>query len=1009
MAERDYSGERSNVPLLEIIKTEVEAYRRHKDSCLVNLAAELEEVKNQAKSDQDKEEKIKRWFVDKTTELFGKLREQQEPISPEEEAKAWLLIGLAVENALGYFPHPAQFKAAKVMEQDDVAQVPTGGGKSEPILIMAALFKALCGRKVQVWTIKQDLVEIQSQEAAKVAKLLGVPLGFTREKGLGLDEKVRNLAELDLAMEIAGYSQLERERVKRRLVRDDDELAKLLEEEEHHAEVRWLAGPADGEVQPLMTAAEKLQGGVVLYSKREAVIFETLIDSLKKFKTNWSLVDGWSCLIDEIPYILFSSESMILATPDLCDWAKDVAALGLLKKVLDEMLEQEEERTGKKVWFKFLDQKATGRGRIPQGLTEEGMRQLALRVRKMFGLPVPEDEAGIEVETAIKDLESDWSAYLPPGLIQLVKGRLAQITEFGLEPREFLWDEVLSDLVGNRIWADCEEQDESEGYDLPPDNYRLPDEYWSMAAALIQAEGLVRGRDYRLVGEKIVLLDEFACLTSREYQSWLKPALMLKEGLLPEPASFGHTAMETALSFQKLFQSVGGCSANASEYEELIRLATEVLDAKGQVKRRGCRVIVCDAYFGESRRQNPEEKPVFLDPRVGPAEAIETKVEPILEEVLRAGRRDPVLVMFPTDEAGQEVKDLLDNWCRENGYQIQVIDALLSEAKVKEMIEKAGQPGVLTLATRRLEIGDNIKVKEGLTGWVIALNPSSEIQARGRMDRGNPCCCYFIYYLAGPGGIPDLAEKEGFPPELVKQISQFDTRRAWRTYQSNLVLQRRARIEGSTQQATIYRAIREELFPDFRSSLVMPEDLKGDFPEEDEYWWDNFIKPALRSAFDLILKDIAAAIREARFRPQDDDSTWVVNFGERFLKAQRKRITEVVKGARELWRKEMEQLRMKRLINLIAAKFYHANKAVELYELRPHQLLLVGYVFEGDVVRKKVVLIKNYDGTPERLLELLTKELKTSIDTNSEGWRKYFDKFREEGSAFWPIIEEESS
>ena len=878
-----------------------------------------------------------KWFLAKTGRAFKGIRETGKWSSAEEKAAAWEVIGLAVENALGYFPHPVQFEAAMVMEEGNVAQVPTGGGKSEPILMMTAIFEALSGKKMYVWTPKQDLVEMQAGTAAKLANLLGVPLGFTREMDSGLGDKPDKFREISLAMRIAGYSDQERVSVLER-ARRAWELDKL--EEQSEATVHWLVGGAAGKQQPLMAAAEEMKSGGIIYSRPEPVIFETLRISNKEFKTNQSLAKGWSCLADEFPYILFAPEPLILSSPDLYGWAREIVGFSLLRKVLDEMLADEKR---KKQWFKFIGLKT--KENIPEELKEAGIEEFEKRFNALAS-------------------GSSWVGYLPLQFTDLVDGALSEALQFGAKEKSFTWSKKGKSLISDEMAND----------------------YWGMLFALIQAKGLVRNRDYRVTENEVILTDRFACLTTREYQGWLKQAVMINEGLLPKESSAGHVAIENILSFQHFFDSFSGCSANASEYGDLIAWATE-----------DSRVVCCQPFFGESGRKNPDDEPVLLQPDIEPLEAVEEKLLPILEEAM--SEKNPILVMFPTDEAVFLVQNKLQSWAGRNGYVLQIVDSLKTEEEVAEIVKNAGKKKVLTLGSRRLEVGDDIQLEDkDAIGWLISFNPESELQAMGRMDRkAQPCRGYLFYYFNGPGGLADLADREGLTEASIKKIKHGGLK-GLEHFLGETSVSKEKKMKEALEQATVWRGVKEELFGVFRQELSMPKDFLGEFSQENEWLWWRFVEPELKPFFSKVLANVAYQMRVVRLTARDEKErkTWVLKFGESFLEKTFATVRAGVEATKQKWIKAKEELEEKRSEYLRKAGEEGWKGALEIHEWE-NKLLLVSFAFETDQKTRKLVLARNYDGTPERLLEILRNEFGIK---KPRMWQNTFAEFEKRGDLF---------
>jgi len=913
------------------------------DSDVLRIIAESGEKLDELRGQLAAAESKKKWFSAKASGAFKGVRETGGWSSAEEKAAAWEVIGLAVESVLGYFPHPAQFEAAMVMERGDVAQVPTGGGKSEPILMMTAVFKALSGKKVYVWTPKQDLVEMQAKTAAGLAELLGMPLGFTKEPDSEFGDKPDRFKRISWAMRIAGYGNEKRVEVLQRVRRawELDELG-----EQPQAVVHWLVGGAVVE-QPLTVAAKKIEkNGGIIYSRPEPVVFETLRNSNKGFKTDLSLAEGWSCLADEFPYILFAPEPLILSNPTSYSWVREAVGFSLLSKILNEMLADEDEEQ-KENWFEFKDLNGAGKGKIPQGLKEAGIAEFETRFNTLVS-------------------GNSWVACLPSQFKDLINSALTEALQFGAEKKKVNWSEAGKRLVGDK----------------------MVDDYWGMLHALIQAKGLVRDRDYRVVESEVILTDRFACLTTREYQGWLKQAVMINEGLLPGESSAGHAAMENILSFQHFFDSFAGCSANASEYRDLIAWATE-----------GGRVVCCQPFFGESGRKNPDTRPVLLEPDIEPIGAIEEKLLPILREAV-AGE-NPVLVMFPTDGAVLLVQDKLRDWADQNGYVLQVVDSLKTEKEVAETVSNAGKKRVLTLGSRRLEVGDDIQLEdEDAIGWLISFNPESELQAMGRMDRrGQPCYCHIFYYFNGPGGLADLADREGLTEASIEKIKRGGPK-GLKHFLRETSASKRKRMEEGLKQATVWRGVKEELFKVFRRELSQPRDFLGVSPLENGWFWWRFVEPELKLFFSEVLADVACQMRGARLtiRDEKERKTWVLKFGESFLEETSAAVRSKVEAIKQKWIKEKKELEKERRKRLKEAREQGWKGALEVHEWKD-KLLLVSFAFGGDQETRKFISAIDYDDASERLLEILYTKFKIG---EPREWQNIFAEFEKCGDAWIP-------
>ncbi|NLV91830.1 MAG: preprotein translocase subunit SecA [Firmicutes bacterium] len=252
-----------------------------------------------------------------------------------------------------------------------------------------------------------------------------------------------------------------------------------------------------------------------------------------------------------------------------------------------------------------------------------------------------------------------------------------------------------------------------------------------LTAALKAKELFARDRDYVVSDGQVVIVDEFTgrLMPGRRYSDGLHQALEAKEGVKIERES-QTLASITFQNFFRMYTKLAGMTGTAKTEEAEFR------------KIYGLEVVVI-----------PTHKPMIRvdhDDAVYKTEA--AKFNAVVEEIVAAhAKGQPVLVGTISIEKSERLSAML----KARGIPHEVLNAK-NHAREAEIIKKAGQRGMVTIATNMAGRGTDIVLGEGVAElgglYVIGTerHESRRIdnQLRGRAGRqGDPGASRFFVSL----------------------------------------------------------------------------------------------------------------------------------------------------------------------------------------------------------------------------------------------------------------------
>lgn len=229
---------------------------------------------------------------------------------------------------------------------------------------------------------------------------------------------------------------------------------------------------------------------------------------------------------------------------------------------------------------------------------------------------------------------------------------------------------------------------------------------------------LKKERDYAVKEGKIFLIDEFTghLMPDRKFTDGLHQALETKEGISPSPED-RISASITYKNLFKMYKTVAGMTGTAydarEDFYELYGLEIAVLDPYHRVQRKDFETV----FF-----RSEEEKMTSIT-----KEAEHAKSHKI-----------PLLVISKSVAGAKEISRGLS----EKKIQHQLLHAEVGEEEVK-IIEKAGVPGTITVATNMAGRGADIVIDQSLRysyglrvlGAEHNLSRRVDEQLRGRSGR----------------------------------------------------------------------------------------------------------------------------------------------------------------------------------------------------------------------------------------------------------------------------------
>lgn len=275
-----------------------------------------------------------------------------------------------------------------------------------------------------------------------------------------------------------------------------------------------------------------------------------------------------------------------------------------------------------------------------------------------------------------------------------------------------------------------------------------------------------RDQHYMIAEDEVVIIDEFTgrSMPDRHWRDGLHQAVEAKEGV-PITIAADHAAQITFQSYFRLYKKLAGMTGTAAQnYWELRRVYKLW--------------VVCV----------PTNRPVLREAwpdRIYPTE--DAKFDAVVEEIVRLrGLGRPVLVGTRSVEKSEKLSEKLHRV----GIEHQVLNARQHEQEA-HIVEAAGQPGRVTIATNMAGRGTDIKLGPGVaeTGGLHVLGTERhearriDRQLAGRSGRqGDPGSCQFFLSLEdellealGPYEQNDLLElgRRGGPVNWQRFQSRF--------------------------------------------------------------------------------------------------------------------------------------------------------------------------------------------------------------------------------------------
>lgn len=234
--------------------------------------------------------------------------------------------------------------------------------------------------------------------------------------------------------------------------------------------------------------------------------------------------------------------------------------------------------------------------------------------------------------------------------------------------------------------------------------------YKQVEQALIARFGFLKDRDYVVVDEEVVIVDESTgrMMEGRKWQDGLHQSIEAQEHI-PVTAGTGQAARITVQSFFQNYSHLAGMTGTAALAEKEIRKTYKV-----------------------SVTAIPTNRPCIREgskPRI--FKSMQSKRMAVVEEIEQIRKKKcPVLVGTPSVEASELLGDLLSM----KAIPHQILNAKFHEQE-GEIVKKAGEPSRVTIATNMAGRGTDILlndlVRENGGLHVIA----TEMHTSARIDR----------------------------------------------------------------------------------------------------------------------------------------------------------------------------------------------------------------------------------------------------------------------------------
>jgi preprotein translocase subunit SecA len=302
---------------------------------------------------------------------------------------------------------------------------------------------------------------------------------------------------------------------------------------------------------------------------------------------------------------------------------------------------------------------------------------------------------------------------------------------------------------------------------------------------------------YMIEKGKIVIIDEYTGrrMPDRHWREGLHQAVEAKEGVQITLAA-DHAAQITFQSYFRLYKKLAGMTGTAHQNWMEIRRVYK-------------RWVVC---VPTNRQVIREQWPDLVFPNE------DAKFAAVVREVQRMREQGrPVLIGTRSVEKSEKLSILL----KEVGVEHQVLNAKFHEQEAK-VVEQAGGPGKVTIATNMAGRGTDIKLGPGVAeaGGLHVLGTERhdarriDRQLAGRSGRqGDPGSCQFLLSLED-----ELLE--GLGPErqaALQELGQRGGNRDWQSYQ-RLFLKAQRRVERRHRRQRVdlmlYEKQRQEILKD---------------------------------------------------------------------------------------------------------------------------------------------------------------------------------------------------
>lgn len=234
--------------------------------------------------------------------------------------------------------------------------------------------------------------------------------------------------------------------------------------------------------------------------------------------------------------------------------------------------------------------------------------------------------------------------------------------------------------------------------------------YEQTEKALVAQYGFQQDRDYVIVGDEVVIVDESTgrVMEGRKWQDGLHQAVEAKAGVTITAAT-GSAAQITMQSLFRQYTYLAGMTGTgvpaAAEFRRAYELRVSVIPTHRPCLRVG------------------------LPPQL--FATLEAKYAAVVDELrtmIDAGRA--ILVGTPSVEASERLSEVL----KANGLEHDVLNARNHEAEAA-IVEKAGRPGRITVATNMAGRGTDIELDESVKQAGGLHVVATEMHSSQRIDR----------------------------------------------------------------------------------------------------------------------------------------------------------------------------------------------------------------------------------------------------------------------------------